>query len=655
MLKFLQKFFQKNKLEEPPDIQQQLDKKPRTFFQTIKTQVRKLSSIQIFKSSEEKLKKMWDRKLVFSLASTRIPKPKQLKYIWRFLNKKEILTVRILLIFILINLAFLGARFYFVHLKQYPKSGGEYTEGLIGQPQYVNPILAPANEIDMDLSRLIFSGLLKYDKNQKLVPDLASSWSLSKDKKTYTFILRKDIKWHDGENFKADDVVFTIESIQNPEYESPWQISFQGIKVEKIDDHQIKFILKEPFAPFLSLLTLGILPKHIWQGIEPSQANLAEANLKPIGTGPFCFKSLTKDKLGTIKSYTLERNEFPLIKGGQGVVFYDQKPFLKRIIFKFYRDPVEAVFLLKNKKIQGISYLPREQKEELASVKHLNYHPLYLPQYTAVFFNQKKAPVLGDKGVRLALTHALDKEKIVKEVLGEEGEVIHGPFLAGGLGFNPKLRKYPFDLERANELLEKAGWKKAVIPSLRSGQALSEAKDPVVRQKNGEKLKFTLTAVDQEENRKVAEIIKETWTKIGAQVDLQFVAAEDIRGDIIKPRDYQVLLYSIISGFDPDPYPFWHSSQIEDPGLNITSFSFQEADRILEEARMTTDEKIRQEKYQHFQNILIEQIPAIFLYNPTYIYPQDKKIKGFDLKRISLPSDRFANVEEWFVKKRRGF
>lgn len=608
MLKFFQKLSFKRQSEEPPDIQQKLDKK-----------------------------------LVFSLASTRIPKPKQLKYIWRFLSKKEILAVRILLIFILINLVFLGARFYFVHLKQYPKSGGEYTEGLIGQPQYVNPILAPANEIDMDLSRLIFSGLLKYDKNQKLVPDLASSWSLSKDKKTYTFILRKDVKWHDGENFKADDVVFTIESIQNPEYKSPWQISFQGIKVEKIDDHQIKFILKEPFAPFLSLLTLGILPKHIWQEIEPSQANLAEANLKPIGTGLFYFKSLAKDKLGTIKSYILERNEFPFIKGGQGVVFYDQKPFLKRIIFKFYRDSVEAVFLLKNKKIQGISYLPREQKEELVSVKHLNYHPLYLPQYTAVFFNQKKAPVLGDKGVRLALTHALDKEKIVKEVLGEEGEVIHGPFLAGGLGFNPKLRKYPFDLERANELLEKAGWKKTT------------EKEKVIRKKGNEILKFTLTAVDQEENRKVAEIIKEAWTKIGAQVDLQFVAAEDIRGEIIKPRDYQVLLYSIISGFDPDPYPFWHSSQIEDPGLNITSFSFQEADRILEEARMTTDEKTRQEKYQHFQNILIEQIPAIFLYNPTYIYPQDKEIKGFDLKRIALPSDRFANVEEWFVKIKRGF
>jgi peptide/nickel transport system substrate-binding protein len=606
------RFFQKNKSEDPPDL-------------------------------KNRKQHQLDHKLVFSLAKTRIPKLKQLKYISRFLSKKEALIVRILLVFVLINLVFLGTRFYFVHLKQYPRSGGEYIEGLVDQPQYINPILAPANETDQDLARLIFSGLLKYDKNQKLVPDLASSWTLSKDGKIYIFFLKKGVKWHDGEGLTADDVVFTVESIQDQEYKSPLWISFQGVKIEKIDDYQIRFILEEPFTPFLSLLTLGILPKHIWQGIEPGQANLAEANLKPIGTGPFCFQFLAKDKLGTVKSYTLERNED----------YYDKKSFLKKIIFKFYQDPFEVVFALKNKKIQGISYLPEELKEELISTKHLNYHLLHLPQYVAIFFNQKKASVLEHKGVRLALSHAIDKEKIVKEVLGEEGEIIYGPFLFGSLGFNPELRKYPFDLDRANELLENAGWKSAVI---QEGQPIGfRGTDKSIRKKGNQTLMLTITAVAQEENKKTAEIIKDLWQKIGVQVNLQIVAPEDIQRKIIKPRDYQVLLYSIITGFDPDLYPFWHSSQIEAPGLNITGFSYSEADRVLEEARMITDEKARHEKYQHFQNILIEQIPAIFLYNPTYTYPQDKKIKGFDLTRINLPSDRFANTEEWFTKVRRWF
>lgn len=571
-----------------------------------------------------------DKKLVFSLAKTRIPKIKQFKYIWHLLSKKEALIVKILLFFILINFVFLGTRFYFVHLNEYPRSGGEYIEGLVGQAQYINPILASTNEIDMDLSRLIFSGLLKYDKNQKFVPDLASSWTLSEDKKIYTFYLRKDIKWHDGKLFTADDVVFTIESIQDQEYKSPLWISFQGVEIEKVDNYQIRFILEEPFTPFLSLLTLGILPKHIWQEIEPSQANLAEANLKPIGTGPFSFKFLAKDKLGTIKSYHLERNKD----------YHGKKPYLKKIIFKFYQDFTEAVFALKNKKIQGISYLPEKLKQELTLTKHLNYHSLHLPQYTAVFFNQKKAPVLEHKGVRLALSHAIDKVKIIKEVLGGEAKVIHGPLLPGGLGYNPELRKYPFDLERAKELLENAGW------------TLGDQK---IRQKGGQTLMLTITAVSQEESKKTAEIIKDSWEKIGVQVRLQIVAPGDIQREIIKPRNFQVLLYSIITGFDPDPYPFWHSSQIKSPGLNIADFSHSEADQVLEEARMITNEKARHEKYQHFQNILIEQIPAIFLYNPFYTYPQDKKIKGFDLTRINLPSDRFANLGEWYVKTKRRF
>lgn len=206
-----------------------------------------------------------------------------------------------------------------------------------------------------------------------------------------------------------------------------------------------------------------------------------------------------------------------------------------------------------------------------------------------------------------------------------------------------RIPKYPFDPQRANELLEKAGWKK------------KKEREKFIRKKNGEILKITLTTIDREENKKVAEIIKESWAKIGVEVNLQIIDPSDIQKTIIKPRAYEALLYSIITGFDSDPYPFWHSSQIEDPGLNLTLFSSPEADQVLEEARMVIEEKVRHEKYQHFQNILIEEIPTIFLYNPVYIYLQDKKIKGFDLTRLSVPADRFVNIEEWFIKTKRKF
>jgi peptide/nickel transport system substrate-binding protein len=619
------KFSQKDKSEEPPD-------KFRVFLRTIKLSLKKLLST---KESKSKIGENLDEKLVFSLASSRIPTLRQLRYIGRLLSKREILIIRLLLIFILLNLIFLGARFYFVHLKLYPKEGGEYQEGLIGQPQYINPIYASINEVDADLTKLIFSGLLKYDKNQRLVPDLASSWSLSEDEKTYTFFLRKNVKWHDGEPFTAEDVIFTIETIQDQSFKSPLWISFQGVEIKKINNYQIEFILEEPFTPFSSLLTLGILPKHIWQGIGPEQVSLAEANLKPIGTGPFRFEKFIKNQRGEIKSYILERNEN----------YYGRKPYLKKITFKFYQEPLEAIFALKKKKIQGLFYLPKDFKEEIGSCcKDLNHHLLYLPQYTALFFNQKKAPLLAHKGIRLALAHATDKEKILREVLENNGEIIHGPLLPGAPGFNPALRKYPFDLKRADELLEKAGWQK-----------FKKEEGGVVRKKNEEILKLTLTTVDQEENRKVAEIIQKTWQKVGVQLDLQIIPSEEIQRKVIKSRDYQILLYSIITGFDPDPYPFWHSSQIDHPGLNIALFSFKEADQVLEEARMTMDEKARHEKYQHFQNILIEQIPAIFLYSPTYTYLQEKNIRGFGVRRINSSFDRFANIEEWYVRTKRRF
>ncbi len=461
-----------------------------------------------------------------------IPNIKQLKYLSHFLKPKERLSIKIFWLIIFLSLIFFSIRFYFVHLKLVPAIGGEYSEVLIGTPRYINPVLSPANEVDLDISKLLFSGLLRYDKNQKLVPDLASNFQISEDQKIYTFFLKNNIKWHDGEALKTDDIVFTIEIIQNPAFKSPLYPSFKGVKCERINDGEVRFTLNEPYAPFLSLLTLGIIPEHIWQNINPAQFHLIEYNLKPIGTGPFRFKSLVKDKQGVIKSYTIERNKN----------FYREPPFLEKFIFKFYPNFEEGVQAFKNKNASGLGLVSENLKEAKLNYKNFNSYFLNLPQYTAIFFNQSKNAALNDKNVRQSLSYAIDKDKIIKEVVSDKGMIIDGPILPNSLGYNPEIKKYRFNLDKAGQLLDEGEWKFAKATTTVEGVV----KEIEIRKKNEEELKITLTTVEKEENVKMAEIIKEGWEAAGIKTELQFIPKEAILKEVIKPRNYQALLYGVI-------------------------------------------------------------------------------------------------------------
>jgi len=509
-----------------------------------------------------------------------------------------------------------------------PKNGGEFTEGLIGSPLYLNPILAHA-DADLDLSRLIFSSLLKHNEKLELVSDLAEKYSISDDQKTYTFYLKKNVKWHDGENLNASDVVFTYNSILDPNLKSPLALSFAGVKVEKVDDFTVKFTLAEPFAGFLNLMTTGIIPQHLWYDIPAINAKLALLNQKPIGSGPYKFKSLVKEKNGIIKAYTLEKNKS----------YYGKVPYIEKIIFKFYPDYENAINALTNKEVQNLSYLPTEYFGKFSNKREIDLHNFNLAQYTAIFFNSKNNKLLDDKKVKEALTYAINKNKIIEDVLQNQGQAIDGPILPNFLGYNQNLKKYEFNPQKAVEILTTAGWNL----------------EGEIFKKKDQELKITLTTVELTENIKAANLIKEFWNSIGINVDLQIVAKDKIDKDVLTPRNYQALLYGEIVGSDPDLFPFWHSSQKSAPGVNLANYANRKADQLLEEARQTSDLKIRSQKYQDFQNILIDDLPAIFLYQPTYAYPTSKKINGIDLQSIANPSDRFINIENWYMKTRKKF
>lgn len=576
------------------------------------------------------LSKKLDQRLVFNLTKKegRIPSWAQIKALPQFLEKKEKRIINWLLLIIVGCLILFITNFYYSHAALAPAVGGSYTEGSVGTPQFINPLLASYNDVDRDLAALIFNGLLKYNNEGVLVPDLAEKFQISPDGKIYSLKLRQNVVWHDGEPLTADDVIYTVANIQDPVWQSQLKSALGNVQVEKIDDFTVRFTLKESFGNFLNNLTFGILPKHSWQTVPSSNATLAELNKKPIGTGPFKFKSFNKDKNGNIRTYTLIRNDN----------YYLEKPYLNEINFKFYGDFETAAKALANGNIQGLGLLPKEYLNKAEENKGLKFYSLSLPQYTAIFFNTKKSEALKSQGVRQALAYAIDRQAILDQSLDQKGVIINGPILPGFIGYHPEIKKYNYEAETARGLLDKAGWKTG---------------DDGFRHKGEEILQFTLTTVEKIEYTKAIEIIKNNWEALGIKVVTEIIPKDRIRTDTIEPRNYQALLFGEI--IKSDPYPFWHSSQTQSPGTNLAVWANHEVDQDLEEARLSNDPENINKKYLHFQDILAENVPAIFLYNPIQIYPVDKKIQGITTRRISTPADRFTQITDWYIKTKRKF
>ncbi|MFA5124595.1 MAG: ABC transporter substrate-binding protein [Patescibacteria group bacterium] len=574
----------------------------------------------------------YDRKILFGLNKNKRLRLKHFKYLPKFLSASENRQLRFFGAVAVVCFFFLLFKVFVIFSVPLPQVGGEYSEGLIGSPRFINPILSQTNSVDGDLSRLIFSSLLTYDKNHQLTPDLAERYEVSEDGLIYTFYLRQNVKWHDGESFKADDVIFTVSSLQDTEFKSPLAKSFRGVVAEKIDDYTVKFTLKESFAPFSSMLTFGILPEHLWYNIPPANADLNELNKKPVGTGPWEVESFKKDKSGVIKSYTLSAN----------ADYYGAKPYLKQLVFKFYGDVNSALDALKNKSVDGLAYLPRENQADLKRHKNIIMHELEQPQYAAIFFNQKKNALLQADYIRQALALAVDKERMVKEVFGGQAKIIDAPILPG-IDNSPDIKKYSYDLEAAAALLQTNGWQ---LVATSTGDDMIEQ----VLQKKSYELRFVLTVPDQPQYLAIARIIKESWDQLGIITTIEAVDKNKIIQENINNRRYEILLFSENMSSDPDPFAFWHSSQNEYPGSNLAVFSDSKVDALLEAARRILDHSQRQEKYWEFQKIISQQLPAIFLYSPAYTYPQNSSLKGFDVTSIASYSDRLANVSEWYVK-----
>lgn len=601
-----------------------------------------------FKKHPENRARNLTMRQVFSVTKTKsVPSWKQWKQLPNVLSQTEKHVVGGAVIAIIFCVFILLGGYVTSHRIDIPTIGGEYTEGVIGEPQFVNPLYATNSDVDRDLSRLVYSGLVSWTPEEGFIPDLAESIQISEDGMTYTFNIKENATFHNGEQVRARDVVFTINAIQNPAYRSPLIDRFYNVTVQEENEKTVSFILKEPFAPFLGYLTVGILPANVWAEILPQNVPLAALNLQPVGSGPYQFASFSKDKKGSIRSYSLKRNDH----------YYLPSAFIDKLTFKFYPDILALQEGLKNKNIEGTGVVGFKGKTDVLQNKNIQFFQPLLPKETVLYVNQD-IPVLADLTIRSSIASSINKQALIDSIYQTGALVIHGPLLKGILGYDENMT-IAYDPQKASSDLTEAGY------TLKEGSALRVLKESL--QKEPEKtedsttptnpepalLQVKLTTIDNTEMRAVASVIQKDLLSIGIETELTFVPTDAMATTVIEPKNFELLLIPILSGTDPDLYPFWHSSQIKSPGLNIVGYKNTEADTLLEKGRKEMDPIVREQTYREFQTIFLKDLPAIYLYQSTYGYAVSKKIHLPAINQIGTPSDRFAHITDWYIKTKK--
>ena len=509
-------------------------------------------------------------------------------------------------------------------LVEIPAKGGSLTEGIVGTPRFINPLLAISNA-DRDLTSLVYSGLMKATPKGNLIPDLAEKYEISDSGLVYTFILKDDIFFHDKTPITTADIEFTINLSQNSIVKSPKRANWDGIGIEIINEKEIRFNLQTPYSPFLENTTLGILPKHIWENIEPEQFAFSNFNIEPIGSGPYTITQVNRNSDGILEKYSLKAfDKYAL-----------NEPYITELTIKLYPNEETLLTAYEKEDIKSINTVSAETLELLKQKGDIRIESVALPRIFGVFFNQNQNEIFTNIEIRKALNRSLHKDKIVQKVLGNYGISIDNPIPQNSKYFDSKSEKTKFNIESAVELLENNGW---------------ELNEKGIREKKGTPLIFTIATSDAFDLKKTAELIKEDWEKLGAKVNINIFEIGDLNQNVIRPREYDALLFGEIIGRDMDLFAFWHSSQRNDPGLNIALYANIQTDKLLEDVRTTNDEKERLEKFQKFQTEIKKDIPAIFIYSPNFTYIIPEKIKGFSLEQITLPSERFLGVHNWNIE-----
>lgn len=506
-----------------------------------------------------------------------------------------------------------------------PREGGSITEGIVGTPRFANPILA-VSEADMAVSNLVYSGLMRLDTKGAFIPDLASSYSISEDGTEYSFTLRDNLTFHDGEPVTPEDILFTVSLAKNPDIKSPRRADWEGVSVSSPDERTVVFTLPHAYAPFLENTTMGILPKHLWENVSPEEFPFHARNVHPVGSGAYHITNVSTDSSGAATKITFKA--FANFALG--------KAHISRFTFVFYSNEKNLLDGFAKGDID--SFATPGSPEEFIVEEGTNAIRTPLTRVFGVFFNQNHAPILTDVRIRHALDEAIDKKALVETALGGYGLILEGPMLP--ITQEMETEHTPEErLASARALIESAGW--------------SWSEEEQAWKKKEQVLSLTLATADTPELALAAQEVARMWRALGVQVEVHVYPLAELNTTIIRPRAYDALLFGEVVGRSNDLFAFWHSSQRNDPGLNLALYTNTATDRLLTKARTTTDEKERRALYSEFSELVREEYPAVFLFAPQFVYSAPEHLRGVVLGALSHPAERFLSAHEWYLSTER--
>jgi peptide/nickel transport system substrate-binding protein len=505
-----------------------------------------------------------------------------------------------------------------------PYRGGSYTEGIIGTPRFINPVLA-LTDADRDMVALVYSGLMKRTPDGDVIPDLAETYEISPDGKTYTFTLKNGIKFHDGTPVTSRDVKYTIDLIQNPDIKSPKRVAWEGVTVETPDEKTVVFTLKEEYGAFLDIATVGILPSSLLEGVPSDEFNFTDINTNPIGSGPYRVERVRKTDAGIPTSYAL--HSFPGYALGQ--------PFIKKFYVRFFANEGDVASALKSGSIDGAGSL---SPDTIIENKFNTVEPFGLPRLFALFLNPNQQPIFREQAVITALSEVIDRSQVIESALYGLGTPTYAPVPDTLLGetIAGTSNESSAHIEEATKLLEANGWKKN-----ESG---------IWEKKKVGTLTFSIATSDTPELTRAVNEIKKEIESFGGQVNVLISNVGVLNQEVIRPRKFDVVFFGQVVGDVTDLFGFWHSSQRTDPGVNITGYANQKVDKILEKLLVAQSFQDKETLIQDFMSTIVKDIPAVFVYSPQYLYVENKKVYNRTFNIETSSADRFQNVQNWYVE-----
>ena len=501
--------------------------------------------------------------------------------------------------------------------------GEVYREGVAGTWQRVNPLFANTNDVDADLSGLVFSGLLRLGPDGRLLPDLADLPQVSDEGRTFTFKIRKDALWSDGQAVTSADVAFTIRVLTDRDFKGDPALAegWLGVSVETPDQATVVIVLKQPSAPFLARnVTVGILPEHLLGMLSAAALFDAPFNALPVGSGPF-------------KVASLDSREARLVANGS---YHLGMPLLPEIRLLFYPDYSSALRALEAGDVDGLMVrdsLSEAQVTNLTRLKGIKVERLTRSAYVILYLNNAQAAYFQDVRVRKALSLLVDRQQVVDRVFLGVAVASGSAVTPGSWAYADEYAGTGTNITEARRLLESAGWKSHPTTG--------------ILVKDGAEFRFTIRTDNDPVRMQIAGEIARQLEPFGIRATVASTTFSVLRRDFLQERRYEAAIAGWDQGADPDPYFGWHSSQMGSAGLNLANFEDTVSDELIAKGRTTNDIEVRKDAYRQFQEVWQETAPSVVVAYPGYLYAHKSSLKGISPSVLFTPSQRFHDIHKW--------